>query len=62
MTLKTFLQILLPVLLIASTWGYFVDLRDGEIGWFVVRVAASAVVAIAVTLWIRRGRVDGRHS
>lgn len=52
MTLKKFLLILVPVLLIASVWGYFVDLRYGEIGWFFVRVAVSTLVAVAFAFWL----------
>jgi hypothetical protein len=48
-------------LLIAAVWGYFADLRNGEIGWFVGRlIFIPLFVELVPLLWKRRrGRTEG---
>jgi hypothetical protein len=36
--MKNKLKLVLAALLVAAIWGYFADIRHGEIGWFIGRL------------------------
>jgi hypothetical protein len=48
------LRTALVALAVAAIWGYFADLPDNEIGWFVGRLFVTPLIAVAVLHWPRR--------
>ncbi len=38
-------------LAVAAVWGYFADLRQNEIGWFVGRLLFVGGVALSWSVW-----------
>jgi hypothetical protein len=41
-------KIVLPALLLALVWGYFADLRHGEVAWFICRIIFIPALVLAV--------------
>lgn len=46
----------LVIMAVAVVWGWFSDLRHGDTGWFIVRLALSAVAALLLpsTRWFQK--------
>ncbi len=51
--MKNKLKMVLPALLFAAIWGYFADLRHGEIGWFIGRLIFLPAFVLALS-YLRR--------
>ena len=45
--MKTSIPALLCGLLVAAVWGYFSDLQDGQVGWFIGRLALVSIALVA---------------
>lgn len=45
------LTIIVIALVVAGVWGYFADLRQNEIGWFVGRLLFVGGVALSWSVW-----------
>ena len=43
-------------LLVAAVWGYFADLRSGEVGWFVGRLVFCGAAAFIGVKWRQRSQ------
>ncbi len=52
--MKQHLAAVLPATLVAAVWGYFADLRNGEVGWFLGRVVIVSAIALALSLFAHR--------
>jgi Flp pilus assembly protein TadB len=46
--MKKYIPPLLMGLLVAAAWGYFSDLRNDQVGWFIVRLVLVLIAIVAV--------------
>lgn len=46
--MKHLLLVVLASLIVAAVWGYFADLRNGQVGWFASRLVFVPVVTVGV--------------
>ena len=46
--MKKYIPAFLIGLLVAAVWGYFADLRNDQVGWFVGRLIVVPIVIIGV--------------
>ncbi|MES2300346.1 MAG: hypothetical protein V4582_25150 [Pseudomonadota bacterium] len=51
------MKIVLPALLFALVWGYFADLRHGDVAWFILRIIF--IPALVLGVWRSRQKNDG---
>jgi hypothetical protein len=47
--MKNKLKLVLPALFVAAIWGYFADIRHGEIGWFIGRLIFLPAFVVALS-------------
>jgi uncharacterized membrane protein len=52
--MKQHLAAVLPAMVVATVWGYFADLRNGEVGWFIGRVVFVSAIALALSVLAKR--------
>lgn len=48
------LRLVLVALAIAAVWGYFSDLRNGQIEWFILRLALCTGIILIWSLITQR--------
>ena len=46
--MKKYIPTVLLGLIVAAVWGYFSDLREGQVGWFVGRLIFIPLFIVAV--------------
>ena len=46
--MKRYISAILVGLLIAAVWGYFADLRNDQIGWFIGRLVFTPIMIVAL--------------
>ena len=57
--MKLYLPAIILGLIIAAVWGYFSDLRNDQLGWFIGRLVFVPVVLVVVQrLFASRGSDD----
>jgi hypothetical protein len=59
--MKKYIPSVLVGLIVAAIWGYFVDLREGQVEWFVGRlVFVPLVIVIVQRLFAGKGSGEQR--